>query len=458
MSKYVKFLRLFWVLVLGGFFLIGSCPPDCSDNDKTPPVITIKGDNPIEIIQGETYVDPGATATDDSDGRVDVIVRGVYDLNGTVVGKNLDSISSLSVGSYSIKYYAQDSSNNSSTKTREIKIVPSGSIPSNTTSSNSTLPTITIIGDNPIEVTQGETFTDLGARALDKEGNKIEVVTLGSVDTSKSGVYLIRYVATDKGGNSATSTRTVIVKSDNTKLWNVSTVSQFREALEGASVNGKDDIIILEKGVYKTTSDDLGTFEFNDDEEHSLDIIANGGLTYKDVILDGDKSNRVISFKNSSYGNVVSLKNISIVNGKITEALEHGAGIYSDDYINLILEDCNISNNRATTDYNFGGGIYARSFTIIINSKISNNRATTGGGIYISSYSIVINSLFLNNSANTGSALYCALSQPSIINNTFINNKVTDNRYSSIFHSASIDGTKGVLLINNIFNLDDAGV
>ena len=37
--------------------------------DTTPPVITLNGESPMEISEGESYVEPGATAEDDVDGR-----------------------------------------------------------------------------------------------------------------------------------------------------------------------------------------------------------------------------------------------------------------------------------------------------------------------------------------------------------------------------------------------------
>ncbi|MEL0153893.1 MAG: immunoglobulin-like domain-containing protein, partial [Halieaceae bacterium] len=44
--------------------------------DRTPPVISLIGGTTLEIREGEAFEDPGATATDDRDGNVDITVSG----------------------------------------------------------------------------------------------------------------------------------------------------------------------------------------------------------------------------------------------------------------------------------------------------------------------------------------------------------------------------------------------
>jgi hypothetical protein len=45
-------------------------------DDVTPPVITIAGDNPMSLVAGDTFVDPGASAVDAQDGVLSVSVTG----------------------------------------------------------------------------------------------------------------------------------------------------------------------------------------------------------------------------------------------------------------------------------------------------------------------------------------------------------------------------------------------
>ena len=80
-------------------------------------------------------------------------------------------------------------------------------------------PVITINGNNPAEIEVGTAYSDLGVIARDSEGRDLSVrnfvngvqVEQISLDTSTSTTYTIDYAATDTDGNTATSTRTVIV-------------------------------------------------------------------------------------------------------------------------------------------------------------------------------------------------------------------------------------------------------
>jgi hypothetical protein len=83
-----------------------------------------------------------------------------------------------------------------------------------------TPPLITIEGQNPATVQIGDAYTDLGALAQDSAGHDLSYRTFlngalsGNVliDTSAAATDTIDYVATDTWGNTATSTRKVIVE------------------------------------------------------------------------------------------------------------------------------------------------------------------------------------------------------------------------------------------------------
>lgn len=74
-----------------------------------------------------------------------------------------------------------------------------------------TSPTITLIGANPANLTKGVSYADLGATVDDNVNHNLGVTTTGAVDTATLGTYTVFYHATDQAGNTATSTRTVIV-------------------------------------------------------------------------------------------------------------------------------------------------------------------------------------------------------------------------------------------------------
>ena len=80
--------------------------------DLTPPVITIIGDNPLEINIGEDYTEFGASATDDIDGDItqDILID----------SSNLNT--TLAVV-YTVTYSVSDLSNNSTIEIREVIVI-----------------------------------------------------------------------------------------------------------------------------------------------------------------------------------------------------------------------------------------------------------------------------------------------------------------------------------------------
>jgi hypothetical protein len=81
-------------------------------------------------------------------------------------------------------------------------------------------PVITINGNNPATLQVGDTYNDLGASVTDNVDLNLGIrVFVGdtpmdqaAIDTSERKEWHIHYVATDSAGNTATSTRTVIVE------------------------------------------------------------------------------------------------------------------------------------------------------------------------------------------------------------------------------------------------------
>jgi len=229
-----------------------------------------------------------------------------------------------------------------------------------------------------------------------------------------------------QNSNSDTENRTSRVKS-NDIIWNVSNVTELRQALENASANGENDKIILSAGVYKTTSDNLGTFTFDDNEEFNLTIEAKKGLTSSDVVLNGNHSTQVLNFNNQEISTLI-LKNISVVDGNSSK---EGGGIYSNQ--NIELYDCNISNNTVASWNIGGGGFYSSKNTILSNSIISNNSSDngSGGGFYSNGKTTVINSTIFNNTArNYGGGFYS--NKETIVNNSTISDNTIDGKSNGL--------------------------
>jgi surface protein with Ig-like domain len=94
------------LLALGSVMLISSC-----SKDDTPPVITVVGDNPATVSLNGTYIDEGATATDDKDGNITASITAI------------DNVDEDLAGSYTVTYSVSDKEGNNQTATRTVNVV-----------------------------------------------------------------------------------------------------------------------------------------------------------------------------------------------------------------------------------------------------------------------------------------------------------------------------------------------
>ena len=160
-------------------------------NDATPPVITIKGVNPITIKVSSTYVDAGATALDAVSGN----------LTSSIVTQN--AVNTSTNGTYLVNYTVSDQAGNTAHATRTVAV-----------SNDNVPPVITLKGINPLTVGKGILYVDPGATATDNQDGNITstIVKVSTVNTGIIGTYTVTFNVSDKVGNAATPvTRTVNV-------------------------------------------------------------------------------------------------------------------------------------------------------------------------------------------------------------------------------------------------------
>ena len=150
--------------------------------DSQAPVITLVS-NPESFTEcGETYEEEGFTATDNYDG----------DLSAKVKRKEEDG---------KVIYTVTDSAGNTATQIREIVY------------RDTIAPQISLTGFPYVTISAGGTYTEPGYSATDNIDGDItaNVTVSGWVDVYKPGSYTLTYTATDNGGNSASTSRTVTV-------------------------------------------------------------------------------------------------------------------------------------------------------------------------------------------------------------------------------------------------------
>jgi hypothetical protein len=170
-----------------------------SVQDPVPPVLTLLGENPVQITVGDTYTDAGATAIDNVDGDLtDVIV-----VTGTV--------NTAIPGTYTLYYNVRDTANNEAPEqTRTVNVV----LPADTTP-----PIITLNGSTTINLNMGEPYIEFGATAVDDVDGDISAnISISAMtDPITPGTYEMRYNVSDAAGNAAAEvTRTVNILADTT--------------------------------------------------------------------------------------------------------------------------------------------------------------------------------------------------------------------------------------------------
>jgi len=84
---------------------------DEASNDPTAVSITLSGSSSLELLAGESFTDPGATAVDSS--------------NNTLIVQTENNIDTTTAGTYTLTYSASDSSGNSTSIERTITVLPS---------------------------------------------------------------------------------------------------------------------------------------------------------------------------------------------------------------------------------------------------------------------------------------------------------------------------------------------
>ena len=318
---------------------------------------------------------------------------------------------------------------------------------------DTTPPLITILGDNPANISLGANYSDAGATATDDTDGSVTAIASGTVNIHIPGTYTITYTATDHAGNVATLTRTVNV-ADVIPAMTVATSD-----LNGNSIpdSQENDVVIN-----SNTSLPAGEYHFN-----NLTITNNSQLT-----LAGDPT-----VSGAFKGVKIVANNITIDSGSSISADQKGyaqnsgPGTSSDfslgaSYGGLSYDGANYSITYGSAaepiDLGSGGETHGGGAIRIIVSNIftdngiisaDGDRSSSGGSIYITAQSMagngivhadggnIFNSgLFVSPGGGGRVALYY---QTSSFNGT-VESKGGCGSYDTYTQSCGQDGTAGV--------------
>lgn len=242
--------------------------------DTTRPIIHRIGVSPVTAEAGSTYVDLGATAEDQNGDDLTSII--------TTTGLPVDT---MVLGDVVITYdvIGNVSSTSATTAHRTVTVI------------DTTAPVVTVTGDNPTNIRVGDTYTEMGATAMDNYDLDVtpSIITTGSVDNSIAGTYTITYTVTDSNSNVGSATRDVVVR----ELGTDATLSEL-SASQGVLTPVFDSGIVsyttivpfgttANPDTYATTTDSNATFVITQVSDITSPIVANRTSTIEVTAEDG---------------------------------------------------------------------------------------------------------------------------------------------------------------------------
>lgn len=252
--------------------------------DKEKPVITLNGDEVVNLLKDEnaTYTDEGATASDNLDG----------DITDSIISNS--NVDITAIGSYTVTYNVTDKAGNVADEvTRTVNVLDPDSDDDNDGYTNKeeldndsdpldvevkptdNAPVITV---NPTEVTiyAGDNY-DLTTGVSVEDDFDTLTATSDITDTTVLGLgsHTVTYSAKDRTNDTITATRTVKVirtVEDTNVLATIEYVPNV-----WTNVNVVAAISFSEDGVTITNNDGNDTYEFNDNGTFTFEFIDKYG-------------------------------------------------------------------------------------------------------------------------------------------------------------------------------------
>lgn len=323
--------------------------------DSVAPVLTLIGSETAQICPNGVYKEEGYTSIDNYDG----------DITSSVEVKTNDD---------SITYTSKDSSNNISTKNR------------NLVKADNIAPVITL-NDNAIQyVYKGDNYQEKGATATDNcDGDLTSNIKIsGSVDSYSVGSYEITYEVSDSSSNTAKATR--YVKVINRSDYSGSTIYLTFDDGPSANITPKILDILKEENVKATffvinASDDLNyIIKRAYDEGHTIalhsythnyaKIYSSDDAYFNDLYAIRQKVKNIIGVEPNiirfpgGTSNTVSRRYNSHIMSRLSKEVMNRGFIYFD--WNISSGDASSNPTRTTVYNNVVAGLSTRKTNVVL--------------------------------------------------------------------------------------------
>lgn len=323
--------------------------------DNVAPVLTLIGSKTAQICPNGVYKEEGYTSIDNYDG----------DITSSVEVKTNDD---------SITYTSKDSSNNISTKNR------------NLVKADNIAPVITL-NDNAIQyVYKGDNYQEKGATATDNcDGDLTSNIKIsGSVDSYSVGSYEITYEVSDSSSNTAKATR--YVKVINRSDYSGSTIYLTFDDGPSANITPKILDILKEENVKATffvinASDDLNyIIKRAYDEGHTIalhsythnyaKIYSSDDAYFNDLYAIRQKVKNIIGVEPNiirfpgGTSNTVSRRYNSHIMSRLSKEVMNRGFIYFD--WNISSGDASSNPTRTTVYNNVVAGLSTRKTNVVL--------------------------------------------------------------------------------------------
>ena len=323
-----------------------------SSRTLSNPVITLYGDNVINLCSLDDFIEPGYDAYDEIDGNITDKVK---------ITKSLHFI-----------YYEVTNSNNLKAGIGRIVKITDDEAPS-----------ITLNGNSLINLKVGEEFNDPGVTVSDNCTKNVKVNVISNLDTTKPGNYVITYEAVDNNGNKSQVKRDIVVSEKDIKTGII-----YLTFDDGPSSNTNKILDILKKYNIKATffltnsgSDDIILREYNEGHtlglhtaSHKWEIYSSEEAYFNDLNIVSERVKRLtgvdskyIRFPGGSSNTVSKKYNLGIMS-KLTKSVEEKGYTYYD--WNVEVSDagsCAYKNNKESCVLNnFKSGISKNKINMVL--------------------------------------------------------------------------------------------